>query len=129
MRVDVGEGPTSPQPDRPKPPSLSQTVVEHPAEVSQLIKSIEEAIDHYFTNREKHYRAVANAQARTAARIIVATLCVVAVAVGLTAYLAFRGTVSGDAFTFVTGTVVGSLIAFMAYHVAPNLATIEDIEE
>jgi hypothetical protein len=119
----------APGPKKPPGPALTQTILEHPAEVSQLIKAIEEAFDHYQANREKHYRAVANAQARTAAHVIWATLAIVGTAVVATGYLAYRGTVSGDAFTFVVGTVVGSLIAFMAEHVAPNLVTIEESDE
>jgi hypothetical protein len=112
----------------PKGPTLTETVVGHPDEVAKLIDALETAIDHYQSNREKHYRSVANAQAKTASRIIIGTLLVVGAAVVATAYLAFRGTVSGDAFTFVVGTVVGSLIAFMAEHVAPNLTTVEEDE-
>jgi hypothetical protein len=116
-------------PEKPKATPLAQTLVEHPEEVAKLLKSVEEVIDHYTSNREKHFRAVANAQARTAARVIAAVLVVVSAAVLATGYLAYRGTVSGDAFTFVVGTVVGSLIAFMAEHIAPNLSVVEEVED
>jgi hypothetical protein len=118
----------SPEPKKPPGPTLTQTLLEHPTEVTQLLRAVEEAVDHFTANREKHYRAVANAQARTAAHIIWATLAIVGAAVTATGYLAYRGVVSGDAFTFVVGTVVGSLIAFMAEHVAPNLVTMEEAD-
>jgi hypothetical protein len=113
----------------PKGPTFTQTVVEHPTEVAQLIEAIEGAFDRYASNREKHYRQVATAQARVVSHIIWVTLAVVAVAVVATAILAYHGIVTGDAFTFVVGTVVGSLIAFMAQNIAPNLLAEEIVEE
>jgi hypothetical protein len=118
------------QTELPKAPpdSLSHLLGEHPDELIKIIRAVEEVIDHYESNREKHYRSVATAQAHTAAIIIGVTLGLVGLAVALSAFLAYKSVISGEAFTFVAGTVVGSLIAFMGYHIAPNLLTIEESE-
>jgi hypothetical protein len=121
-----------PPPDagsKPSPPSLVDQILKEPDSFGKVVKSIEEAFDHYAANREKHRRALATAQAKTVSRIMTATLTIVGLALVATAVLAYRGTISGEAFTFVAGTVVGSLIAFLAEHVAPNLYIAEPEED
>jgi len=117
-----------PEPIKPNPPPLTQTIFEHRTEVAALVKDIGAAADPYTSNRERHYRAVANGRARIAALMIWATVGIVGDPVIVTGFLVYRGTVSGDAYTFVVGTVLGSPIAFMAEHIAPNLVTVEDAD-
>lgn len=119
--------PASEPPPPPKPPttpvtdSLSKLVAEHPDEIVKVAKGIGDIFDSYTSSREKHYRLVLAGQAKAVSRLIQVVLAVVSLVVVATAFLTYKGDLSGEAFAFVAGTVVGSLIAFLAEHIAPNL--------
>jgi hypothetical protein len=101
--------------------SLSKLVAEHPDEIVKVLKGIGDIFDSYQSSREKHYRLVLTGQAKAVSRLITLVLAVVSIVVVATAVLTYKGELSGEAFAFVAGTVVGSLIAFLAEHIAPNL--------
>lgn len=106
-----------------KPPAepLFDQLARNEEPILRIFNTVADRIQSALAEGRKHNRALALAQGRTAAAIIVLALVVVLVVVLSTAYLVFSGFLSGETYVFLLGTLLGSLITFLADRLIPLL--------
>lgn len=87
----------------------------------RLFNALADRIQGELSESRRYRRALATAQGRTATIIIIVILAMVFVIVLSTAYLVFQGFLTGETYVFLLGTLLGSLITFLAERLIPLL--------
>ncbi len=106
--------------EEPSEPLLDQ-ISRNEASITNLVNLLADRWQQETSEVRKYNRLLGQTQARTASGIIRWVLTLVGIAIVATTILVLQGILPGETLVFLIGTLIGSLITFLAERVTPLL--------
>jgi len=101
-----------------KGPGLLETLAANEEKLGALAEHVAKTIDGYVSKREKHLRDLEAGRSRFVMKITLAAFALIGAMLLGTFVLTWNRIVSGEAFAFLVGSLVGSVVTFLGERVA-----------
>jgi hypothetical protein len=114
-----------------KGPGLLETIAANEEKLGALAERVAKMVDGYVSKREKHVRDLEAGRSRVAMRITLWAFVLIGGMLVGTWVLTRERIVSGEAFAFLVGSLVGSVVTFLMERIAVYLVEppLEEIVE